>query len=85
MIVAPIGTYYSVLSVIGELHITCLFALYIEVLIVDANYVFKGSPTASGAAAALMANVVLVAYIVVAMKEDQSEAIEAAEKERKAR
>lgn len=32
-----------------------------------------------------MANVVLVGYIVVAMNEDQSEAIEAAEKEKKGR
>ncbi len=32
-----------------------------------------------------MANVVLVAYVVVAMREDQSEAAEAAEKEKKGR
>jgi len=30
-----------------------------------------------------MANVVLVGYVIVAMREDQSEALEAAEKEKK--
>jgi len=49
------------------------------------NTVFKGNSTFAGAMAAIMANVVLVAYIVVAMREDQSEAIEAAEKEKKGR
>ncbi|KAI9802427.1 MAG: vacuolar ATPase assembly integral membrane protein vma21 [Sarcosagium campestre] len=43
--------------------------------------IFKGNSTFSGAAAAVMANVVLIAYVVAAMKEDQSDAIEAAEKE----
>jgi vacuolar ATPase assembly integral membrane protein VMA21 len=41
-----------------------------------------GNSTFAGATAAIMANVVLVAYVVVAMREDQSEAIEAAEKEK---
>jgi hypothetical protein len=41
-----------------------------------------GNSTFAGATAAIMANVVLVAYIVVAMREDQSEAINAAEKKR---
>jgi hypothetical protein len=44
-----------------------------------------GNATYAGATAALTANVVLLAYVVVAMKEDQSEAIEAAEKEKKSR
>jgi hypothetical protein len=42
-----------------------------------------GNSTFAGATAAIIANVVLVAYVVVAMREDQSEAIEAAEKEKK--
>ncbi|KAI9806846.1 MAG: vacuolar ATPase assembly integral membrane protein vma21 [Piccolia ochrophora] len=47
------------------------------------NVVFKGNSTLAGALAAVMANVVLIAYIIVAMKEDQTEAREAAEKEKK--
>lgn len=44
-----------------------------------------GNSTFAGATAVIMANVVLVGYIVVAMREDQSEAIEAAEREKKGR
>ncbi|KFY71527.1 hypothetical protein V499_08280 [Pseudogymnoascus sp. VKM F-103] len=49
------------------------------------DLVFSGNSTFAGATAAIMANVVLVGYIIVAMREDQSEAIEAAERERKGR
>ncbi|KAI9866575.1 MAG: vacuolar ATPase assembly integral membrane protein vma21 [Trichoglossum hirsutum] len=38
--------------------------------------VFKGNSTFAGATAAIMANFVLIAYVVVAMKEDQSERLE---------
>ncbi|KAG8164776.1 hypothetical protein KVR01_005051 [Diaporthe batatas] len=37
------------------------------------NTVFKGNSTFAGATAAIMANVVLIAYVIVAMREDQSE------------
>ncbi|KAK4447608.1 VMA21-like domain-containing protein [Podospora aff. communis PSN243] len=37
------------------------------------NTLFKGNSTYAGALAAIMANVVLIGYIVVAMNEDQSE------------
>lgn len=42
-----------------------------------------GSSTLAGASAAFMANVVLIAYIVVAMKEDESEKIAAEQKAKK--
>ncbi|MCJ1283777.1 vacuolar ATPase assembly integral membrane protein vma21 [Xylographa opegraphella] len=47
------------------------------------NTVFSGSSTWAGATAAVMANVVLVAYVIVAMKEDQSDRLAAEEKARK--
>ncbi|KAI9699165.1 MAG: vacuolar ATPase assembly integral membrane protein vma21 [Bogoriella megaspora] len=37
------------------------------------NTVFGGNSTYAGASAAVIANVVLIAYVVVAMKEDQEE------------
>ncbi|KAH8602531.1 vacuolar ATPase assembly integral membrane protein [Bisporella sp. PMI_857] len=47
------------------------------------NSIFGGNSTWAGATAALMANVVLIGYIIVAMKEDDSEPTKAAEKSRK--
>lgn len=44
---------------------------------------YLGSSTAAGATAAIVANVVLIAYVVVAMKEDESEKLVAEEKAKK--
>jgi len=47
------------------------------------DLLFRGNSTYAGALAAIIANVVLVGYVLVAFQEDRSEAIEAAEKESK--
>ncbi|KAI1476644.1 hypothetical protein K445DRAFT_319158 [Daldinia sp. EC12] len=44
------------------------------------NTLFKGNSTYAGALAAIMANVVLVGYVVVAMNEDQSDQLAAKKK-----
>ncbi|ROT35463.1 hypothetical protein SODALDRAFT_328808 [Sodiomyces alkalinus F11] len=40
---------------------------------VTVDTIFKGNSTFAGGFAAVMANVVLIAYVIVAMREDQSE------------
>lgn len=47
------------------------------------NTVFRGNSTWAGATAAVMANVVMIAYVIVAFKDDESERIEAEDKARK--
>ncbi|EKG22395.1 hypothetical protein MPH_00256 [Macrophomina phaseolina MS6] len=49
------------------------------------NTIFKGNSTFAGGLAAIIANVVLVAYVIVAMKEDQSDRLEAEAEAKKAR
>ncbi|KAJ4992044.1 vacuolar ATPase assembly integral membrane protein vma21 [Stagonosporopsis vannaccii] len=47
-------------------------------------YVFNGNATYAGGLAALMANVVLIGYVVMAFMDDQKEQAEEKERERKA-
>lgn len=47
------------------------------------NSLYRGNSTFAGATAAIIANVVLIAYVVVAMKEDQSDRLAAEQREKK--
>ncbi|CZT03418.1 hypothetical protein WAI453_012346 [Rhynchosporium graminicola] len=49
------------------------------------NMVFKGNSTWAGATAALLANVVLMGYVLVAFNEDQTETLEVAEREKESK
>jgi hypothetical protein len=79
MVAGPIGTYYLTVDNVfrGTGECFCRRGRGLT----DGGYI--GNATFAGATAAIMANVVLIAYVVVAMKEDQSESIAAAEKEKK--
>ncbi|KAI1151037.1 hypothetical protein F4825DRAFT_424307 [Nemania diffusa] len=46
------------------------------------NTIFRGNSTYAGALAAILANVVLVGYVIVAMNEDQSDQLEAEKKKK---
>jgi hypothetical protein len=50
---------------------------------VTLHNLYGGNATFAGATAAVMANVVLIAYVVMAMKEDQSERLEEEERKKK--
>ncbi|KAL8902109.1 MAG: hypothetical protein Q9192_000176 [Flavoplaca navasiana] len=62
-----------------------MFGGPISVYFLTVNTVFRGNSTWAGATAAITANLVLIAYVVVAMKEDQSDKIAAEESAKKKR
>ncbi|KAI4787126.1 hypothetical protein E4T45_13825 [Aureobasidium sp. EXF-8846] len=49
------------------------------------NTLYSGNSTFAGATAAIIANVVLIGYVIVAMREDAGERAEAEEKDKKSR
>ncbi|KAL8852229.1 MAG: hypothetical protein Q9221_002939 [Calogaya cf. arnoldii] len=57
----------------------------IGVYFLTVNTIFQGNSTWAGATAAFTANLVLIAYVIVAMKEDQSDKIAAEESAKKKR
>lgn len=75
MIVLPIGTYFFTVSyVFNGKYSNCLVLFTTDC---------TGNATYAGGLAALMANVVLIAYVIMAFKDDQAEQAEEAEKEKK--
>ncbi|KAL9605818.1 MAG: hypothetical protein Q9179_001004 [Wetmoreana sp. 5 TL-2023] len=55
----------------------------IGVYFLTLNTIFRGSSTWAGATAAVTANLVVIAYVIVAMKEDQGDKLAAEEKAKK--
>ncbi|KAF1811363.1 hypothetical protein P152DRAFT_474957 [Eremomyces bilateralis CBS 781.70] len=60
-----------------------MITLPIGTYFASVNTIFGGNATFAGATAAIMANVVLIGYIIVAMREDQSDQLEKAREEKK--
>ena len=77
MIAGPIGTYFLTLHTIFHGSLKSIIYVFQQLSL------STGNSTWAGATAALTANVVLIAYVIVAMNEDESEKTEAAQMARK--
>ncbi|KAI1656997.1 hypothetical protein F4813DRAFT_361236 [Daldinia decipiens] len=74
----PIGVIIKLLAFTFAMVVVPIGSYFLTV-----NTIFRGNSTYAGALAAIMANVVLLGYVIVAMNEDQSEQLAAKKKEGK--
>ncbi|TAQ83688.1 hypothetical protein B7494_g7989 [Chlorociboria aeruginascens] len=77
--IAPAVPAYVIYKLLG--FTLAMIAGPIGTYFLTLNTIFRGNSTWAGATAAIVANVVLIGYIIVAFMEDQTEASEVAEKE----